>query len=571
MKDFFSKRDASSSVKRVVLLGKTNVGKSSLYNALTKGPASLVSAKEHVTRDALIAPLHLPKNRRASDLNFSAELVDLAGFDFQKTDFVQFNRPRTDFFIALKEHMQKIIDQADLIVAVFDLTDITGIDREMVKWLKDRLEDRQNKGVKNRKKDLLKHPKYSKKAGNQSVFYVFNKVDNQKQMALIAEAYELGIDENDLLLVSVKSNWGLDKLTETIWERLQKSVSSSEKSKLTAAPVEEKKATLSGSKDGEVEDAKSAEESTSKKDRQSKKKQRFTVALVGKPNAGKSSLFNSLLNSYRVLVSDMPGTTRDSISGNVTWKNCHLKLIDTAGIRRKSKKKDEIEEFSIDKSIGALTKSDLTLLLVDATAPISDQDKKIANVAVKRGKVLIILFNKWDLVKQSWKRFVDRQLFLFPLLSRFVLLPLSTKTGYQMPLLKERILQFAQLSEKTFSTSLLNRVLQQAFKQTPPPSRRISTKRAVGQSNKKHSANARAYTKLVFFKPLYAVLLSTLPFVVKIFCHHPRAITPAYESYLITSFRKAFLIEGVPIRLIFEESRKKQEEILKKEELSKNK
>lgn len=544
MKDYFSKRDSLSGVKRVVLLGKTNVGKSSLYNVLTKGPASMVSAKAHVTRDALIAPLISPKSGHFPNLNFSAELVDLAGFDFQKEDFIQFHRPRTDFFRALKEHMQKIIDQADLIVAVFDLTDITGVDREMVNWLK----ERKNKRVKKSKKDLekpLKTPEKVENYGNQPIFYVFNKVDNQRKMALISEAYELGIEQSDLSFVSVKSNWGLEKLTQSIWERLVLA----EESKMTKEQFKERKAPPNAVK--VLDDSENIEKGKAKKE------ERFTIALIGKPNAGKSSLFNSLLQSYRVLVSDMPGTTRDSIFCDVTWKKHNLKLIDTAGIRRKSKKKDEIEEFSIDKSISALERSHLTLLLVDANDPISDQDKKIANVAVKRGKVLIILFTKWDLVKQSWKYFVDRQLFLFPLLSRFVLLPLSTKTGYHMPLLKKKILQFAELSQKTFSTSLLNRVLQQAFKNTPPPSRRISTKKSAGSSKKKHGAKDKIQTKLVFFKPLYAVQLSTLPFVVKIFCHHQAALTATYESYLISSFRKAFSLEGVPIRLIFAKSEKK--------------
>ena len=193
------------------------------------------------------------------------------------------------------------------------------------------------------------------------------------------------------------------------------------------------------------------------------------VAVLGRPNSGKSTLVNLLLKKERVIISELPGTTRDSIEDFFMYKKKCIQIVDTAGLRRRKRKKGLLENLSIPKSIAAIQQSDIVVLLIEATETIAEQDKKIASVAVHRNKPLILLISKWDLQKeQHWTDYASRIRFLFPHLGHVPLLNISCKTKKNISKFLDLLLQIHSSSLFKASTAELNKVLQAAIKKNPP-------------------------------------------------------------------------------------------------------
>ena len=195
-----------------------------------------------------------------------------------------------------------------------------------------------------------------------------------------------------------------------------------------------------------------------------------TVVLIGKPNAGKSTFLNKLLNKDRSIVSTLEGTTRDMVVDYFTLQKKKIKLIDTAGIRRKNNQKDIIESYSFQKSIHAINQSDVVVLIIDAEKGISNHDKKIADVVKNRNKSLFILVNKWDLREEkNWEKYRDRILFLFPHAKNFHLLPISCKTGKNFKNVLQHLNKIIDNLHFTFKTGDLNNLIKEMIFKTPPP------------------------------------------------------------------------------------------------------
>ncbi len=269
------------------------------------------------------------------------------------------------------------------------------------------------------------------------------------------------------------------------------------------------------------------------------KSQNIRIAIVGKPNAGKSSIVNALLNKERVIVSDISGTTRDSIDSKVKYEGEEFILVDTAGIRKKSKVDWGIEKFAVDRSIRAIRNCDVAVLVIDAVEGISDQDKKIASTIIEAGKAMVIAFNKWDLIedKQSntvnkFEKEINNEM---PFLSYVPKIFISAKT-------KQRIVSIYKLSKEVYaeaskriSTSLLNKVIMDAVSMNPPAS--IRGKR---------------------LKLFYAAQVAANPPLFVLFINNEDFLKDNYVKYLENKLREAFGFKGTPIKISAKEKGEKK-------------
>lgn len=310
----------------IAIIGKPNVGKSTLFNRIVRSRTSIVEDVPGVTRDRLY--------REASWDDRKFIVIDTGGFLQEGSDEISKQTMEQAFFA---------INEADSIIMLFDGRDgLTEVDREITAIIR-----RQSK----------------------KVYYAVNKIDSKSREDLLAGFYSLGVEE--ILPISAATGYGITELMERIIDDLP------------------------GEKDaGEVSN------------------HLPRIAIVGKPNVGKSTLVNALLGKERMIVSPRPGTTRDSVDSICSYYGKRYTIIDTAGVRRKSRINYSVERFMVVRALKSIERSDVALLLIDSTDGISDQDQRIAGIIEDFGKGIIILFNKWDLVEEPEKyyRVVNNQI-----------------------------------------------------------------------------------------------------------------------------------------------------------------
>jgi len=265
----------------------------------------------------------------------------------------------------------------------------------------------------------------------------------------------------------------------------------------------------------------------------------ISLAIVGKPNVGKSSLVNALLGEERVIVSDVAGTTRDAINTELCVDgNCFV-LTDTAGIRKKARVEYGVEKFSVTRAIKAIKDSDVTVLIIDATQGLTDQDKKIAEISNEAGRAIILVVNKWDLVENKTtytiNEFTKNIRTDAPHLDFAPLLFISAKTRLRINKIFEMAIEAYGYSHKKISTSLLNRVVLEAFTLNPPPS-----------------------SKGKRLKSYYSTQLGVQPPTFILFVNDSKLLSDSYKRYLDNKLREAFGFFGTPIRLIIRERAEKE-------------
>lgn len=301
----------------VAVVGRPNVGKSTLFNALAGERISIVKDTPGVTRDRIYAEV--------SWLDMTFTLIDTGGIEPESKDII---------LSQMREQAQIAIDTADVIIFMTDV--------------RQGLVDADSKVA-----DMLRR-------SGKPVVLVVNKVDSfEKYMTDVYEFYNLGI--GDPIPVSSASRLGIGDMLDEVARHFP-------------------------------EHAEAEEED-----------ERPKVAVVGKPNVGKSSLINHLLGEERVIVSEIAGTTRDAIDTEITWQDREYVFIDTAGLRKKSKIKEELERFSIIRAVTAVERADVVVVVIDATEGVTEQDAKIAGIAHERGKGIIIAVNKWDAIEKDDK------------------------------------------------------------------------------------------------------------------------------------------------------------------------
>ena len=429
----------------IAIVGRPNVGKSTLFNRLSRSRGALVDDQPGITRDRLYASI------RWEDIPLT--IIDTGGFDDSDHDLLL--KP-------VREQVSKAIDEADRIIFMVDATEgVMPGDEEIADMLR-----------RSQKKILL----------------AVNKVDGSEHAHLAMDFYTMGVDE--AYPVSAAHGYGLKALMANVVKELPK-----------LAP--------------EVEDG-----------------TQIRVAVLGRPNVGKSSLINRILGLDRLLVSDLPGTTRDSVDTLFSWQRKEYLLIDTAGIRRIGRVKEKIEKFSVIKALGSLDRCHIAVVLLDAAAGIADQDARICGYAFDRGRGLVLAVNKWDLVKKDpeRKKFLEeaikRQLKFVPFAPK---INLSALTGERVKKLFEKINEVHGQFCKRISTGAVNRAIEEMVQRRPPP--------RTGRGG-----------RLKFF---YATQTGVRPPTFVVFVNMPQMVHFSYRRFMINQLREHFGLDNTPISLIF--------------------
>ncbi|MCL2789157.1 MAG: ribosome biogenesis GTPase Der [Desulfobulbus sp.] len=431
----------------VALIGRPNVGKSTLFNRLTRRRDALVDPTPGVTRDRHYATV------RWEDHPFI--LVDTGGIDDEDDTIV--NHIRHQALLA--------VDEADVIFFLMDGREgLTPSDIEIV--------------------DLLRRTE-------KKVFYIVNKVDSpESEDTLLLPFWELGVEE--LWALSADHGYGLDTLMAGLIPHIGKD------------------AVGDGLPDNTMR-----------------------IAFLGRPNVGKSSLINAIIGQERMMVSDISGTTRDAVDTLVTRDPYAYLLIDTAGIRRRGKTTDKLEKFSILKSLRALGRCDIALVLIDAGEGITEQDTKVIGYTQEQGRAVIICLNKWDLIKDDKKR-QERLLEEVRMAVKFIpfapVLKVSALAGTGIKRLFPEIGKVYRQFHQRFATAALNRILAEAVARHEPPFY--------------HGRRLKFY---------YTAQLGTAPPLFAVVANDPKGIHFSYQRYLTNCFREGLGLDQVPIRLLFRE------------------
>lgn len=429
----------------VAIVGRPNVGKSTLFNIFANSRISIVEDTPGVTRDRLYADTEWLDNEFM--------MVDTGGIEIMNTDKIA---------VSIRQQAQIAIAEADVILFVCDArAGITHEDAEVAKML------RQSK---------------------KPIVLAINKADSPKQEMEIFEFYNLGIGEP--IPVSAANHLGLGDLLDAVVEKFPE--------------------TSAYGEDGNEDEIK--------------------VALIGRPNVGKSSIFNTLVGEERSIVSDVAGTTRDAIDTPVIREVQKFLFIDTAGMRRKARIDEPIEKYSIIRSLRAVDRSDVVLMVIDAIDGVTEQDKKIAGYAHEAGKGIVLVVNKWDLYDKdntSTLRYTEnlRRELVFMQYAPVVFV--SAMTKQRIHRLPEVIHYVAEQNAMRISTSVLNQVVEDAIAINPPPTEK-------GQR----------------LKILYATQVKIKPPTFVIFVNEPEIMHFSYQRYLENKLREAFGFEGTPLQMI---------------------
>lgn len=434
----------------VAIVGRPNVGKSTIFNMMAGERIAIVKDTPGVTRDRIYADV--------SWLNYNFTIMDTGGIEPESNNQMLRN---------MREQAEMAIEMADVVMFIVDV--------------KQGLVDADFKVA-----DMLRK-------ANKKIILVVNKVDNfEKMMPDVYEFYNLGIGDPHPISSIGKLGIG-DMLDEVV--------------ALFPENIEEE--------DDE----------------------RPRVAIVGKPNVGKSSIINKLLGKNRVIVSDIAGTTRDAIDTSVTWEGKEYVFIDTAGLRRKNKIKEEIERYSILRTVSAVERADVVVLVIDATEGVTEQDAKIAGIAHDRGRGMIIAVNKWDAIEKdnnSVKKYTNKIRTILSFLPYAEIIFVSAATGQRLPKLFDVLDAVIQNHQLRIATGVLNDILAEAVAMQQPPSdkgRRL--------------------------KIYYMTQVSVKPPTFVVFVNDKRLMHFSYTRYLENKIREAFGFSGTPLKFLIRERKEK--------------
>lgn len=431
----------------VAIVGRPNVGKSTLFNVLAGEQISIVKDTPGVTRDRIYADVNW--------LDHYFTLIDTGGIEPETNDVL---------LKFMREQAEIAIETADVIMFLVDVRQgLVDADFKVA--------------------DMLRR-------SHKPIVLVVNKVDSfEKFMPDVYEFYNLGL--GDPQPISSSSRLGLGDMLDEVVKHFDDS-----------------------SKD-DTED------------------ERPRIAIIGKPNAGKSSIINKLLGEERVIVSDIAGTTRDAIDTEVVRNGNQYVFIDTAGLRRKSKIKEDLERYSIIRTVSAVERCDVAVLVIDATEGVTEQDAKIAGIAHERGKGMIIAVNKWDAIEKNDKtiyRFTEdiRDVLAFAPYAELIFI--SAKTGQRLPKLFETIDAVIENHSLRIATGVLNEIVSEAVAMQQPPS-----------------------DKGKRLKIYYTTQVSVKPPTFVVFVNDKELMHFSYTRYLENRIRDTFGFRGTPLKFIIRE------------------
>jgi len=434
----------------VAIVGRPNVGKSTLFNRLVGERLAIVEDLPGTTRDRLYAD--------ADWAGVQFTVIDTGGLVLGETD---------DLIAQVSAQAQVAIEEADAIIFLCDVLDgVTASDEEIA--------------------DVLRRSR-------KPIFLAVNKADNEERRMHVTEFYSLGL--GDPYAISALHGTGTADLLDAVVAALE------------AQPEEE------------ISDA-------------------VKVAIVGRTNVGKSSLLNALLRQERVIVSEVPGTTRDAIDTAITWKGRPMILIDTAGIRRRGRIKRGVEKYSVLRALKAINRADVGLLVIDATEGVTLQDAHIGGYILESAKSIIVVVNKWDLIKkdshtmEQYTAYVRNSLKFLPYVP---ILFVSALTRRRVNQILDMALLVRDQRLERIPTAELNRIVEEAVARHSPPS--------------KWGKRLRFY---------YATQAQVDPPTIIFFVNDVRLVHFSYRRYLENQIRRHYPFTGTPLRLRFRSSRKRR-------------
>jgi GTP-binding protein len=441
------------------LVGRPNVGKSTLFNRLVGQRAALVDDQPGVTRDRIFGEMrHVGRVVR---------IIDTGGFD---------PAPEDDIMARVREQTQLAIDEADLVILVLDgQVGLQPADREVAQLLR--------------------------RAGKRAIA-VGNKSDLPEHDERLADLYGLGTDP---VAISAEHGRGVGELADRLVEELDAPA----EAEAEGAPLPVAEAEPGGNETSRVEWSGGP----------------VRVAVIGRPNAGKSSLVNRLLGETRVLESNVPGTTRDAIDSDLEVDGQPFVLVDTAGIRRKRSVADKLERFSVMVALRSLERADVAMVLLDSALQPSEHDAKVVAMAHERGKGVVLVANKWDTMDaergRDWVLDARHKL---PFVDYAPLLRVSALSGRGVGRLLPAVVGAQQERHRRIGTAELNRFFQSVVASHPPPVRKGRRPRLY-------------YVSQPLVRPPTFVFASS----------HPERIAPSYRRYLANNLRQRYGFEGTPI------------------------
>lgn len=444
-------RTATPKLPMVAIVGRPNVGKSTLFNRLVGERKAIVDDMPGVTRD-----------RNYSEAEWSGRkylLVDTGGLENESAAALQ---------QSVQAQSRLAVAEAAVVVFLLDgKGGLNPLDREAVDELR---------------------------RANKPIFFAVNKLDSQRRGDNLYEFFALGLDR--LYSISAEHGLGISELMDDVVARLPQGAPESEDD--DSEPVEERARPL-------------------------------RVAVVGRPNVGKSTLINRLLGFERSVVDSTPGTTRDSLDTPFELLGEPSILVDTAGIRRKARIDDRVEQFSVQRSLRAVDRGDLIIHVIDGPEGVTDQDAQILSYAVQRGKALVLAVNKWDLVSKSdggTEKYREEVNYRLSFLDFAPIAFISAATGHGVRKLLQIAVSVVQAYRRKVSTSALNQALQRIVRAHTPP---LSQGRSV--------------------KFYYGTQTRTSPPTFALFVNRPSAVKESYKKYLIHQLREDLGLEHAPIRL----------------------
>ncbi|TXJ15454.1 ribosome biogenesis GTPase Der [Brachyspira aalborgi] len=460
-------------MKNIAILGRPNVGKSTLFNRLVGRRKSIVDSTAGVTRDISVEKIYI------DGIEFN--IFDTGGLLDTSEDILN-EKVR-------EKALKTATEESDILLFLVDAHQSHPDDKHFINAIR---------------------------KSNKPIILVINKVDADSHNQLINEFYSLGIKE--MVSVSAEHNKGINDLKEKILN-IYKSFNKNK--------FKEKKKII---KNSENEDNKNLEEFISEKNK-------INIAIVGKPNAGKSTLLNTLIGKERSIVSNIAGTTRDPIDETFNFNGNEICLIDTAGIRKKKNVNSDIEYYSVNRAIKSIEASDVCILMLDVFEGLTEQDKTIANLIIERKKGIVIAANKWDIREKgiTWNDYETYMKETFPVLNYVFYAKVSATKKKDAEKLLSLAIRVAKTRRQKFETHSLTETFVRATREY--------TISAGGSP----------------FKIFYATQTGINPPAFAIFCNNPHKLNSHYRRYLENRFREIFDFRGTPIILNFRKRGKKND------------